>query len=98
MLVKNQIGSLDQPRSSTIYKCQLIFFSMVLHRIPTAIQPMTGIEGFKYQAMTVKEVLSIVYSSETLLQYRNNIDIEILFCTDRANEKAYDSAMILGVL
>ena len=27
-----------------------IFISMVLLRIPTAVQPMTGIEGFKYQA------------------------------------------------
>ena len=27
-----------------------LFFSMVLLRIPTAVQPMTGIEGFKYQA------------------------------------------------
>ena len=26
------------------------FISMVLLRIPTAVQPMTGIEGFKYQA------------------------------------------------
>ena len=56
MLVKNQIGSLDQPRSSTIYKCQLIFFSMVLHRIPAALQPMTGIEGFNITPVTVKEV------------------------------------------
>ena len=26
------------------------FISMVLLRIPTPVQPMTGIEGFKYQA------------------------------------------------
>ena len=26
------------------------FISMVLLRIPTAVQPMAGIEGFKYQA------------------------------------------------
>ena len=28
----------------------VIFISIVLLRIPTAVQPMTGIEGFKYQA------------------------------------------------
>ena len=28
----------------------ILFFSMVLFRIPAAVQPMTGIEGFKYQA------------------------------------------------
>ena len=29
---------------------RFVFISMVLLRIPTAVQPMTGIEGFKYQA------------------------------------------------
>ena len=35
-------------RSRTIET--LYFFSMISLRIPTAVQPMTGIEGFKYQA------------------------------------------------
>ena len=36
----------------------VIFISMVLLRIPTAVQPMTGIKGFKsnIKPVTVKEV------------------------------------------
>ena len=39
---------------TTVYG--IIFISMALLRIPTAVQPMTRIEGIKYQTSGVKEV------------------------------------------
>ena len=44
---------------------------MVLLRIPTAVQPMTGIKGIEsnIKPVMVKEVESILYSSETSLQW-----------------------------
>ena len=34
--------------ANNTYSDCMFFISMVLLRIPTAVQPMTGIEGFKY--------------------------------------------------
>ena len=43
--------NLKNERHKKIFKLKTLFFiSIVLLRIPTAVQLMTGIEGFKYQA------------------------------------------------
>ena len=42
---------------------------MVLLRIPTAVQPMTGIEEFKYQASDGSANVINTYSSDTSLQW-----------------------------
>ena len=47
----------------------IFYFNGFILRIPTAVQPMTRIEGFNYKPVAVKEVLSILYSFETSLQW-----------------------------
>ena len=44
-----------------------IFITVVSFKIPVAVQPVTGIEGFTYQF--TKEIYSILYSSKTSLQW-----------------------------